>query len=92
MDKEKLNELYWLAEELKAYTDLTGERFDVEDAQNRLWKMKPTLSALNLEAVQQLYDELEGQLETPMFFDKSAFAEKVDAYYELLEKWKNEEF
>lgn len=90
MTDKNIHELYWLVEELKAYTDLAGERFDIDNAQNRLWKMKPSLRALNLEAVQQLYAELEEQLDVPMFFDKLAFSEKVDEYYEFLDKLKKE--
>jgi len=32
MKKQNINELYWLAEELKPYTDLTGDRFDIDNA------------------------------------------------------------
>ena len=87
-DKKAVNELYWLAEELKAYTDLTGSQFDTEKAQVKLWKMKPILSKNDFPKVQAIQHNLLGRLEIPMFFEKEAFSEKVDELYQLLEKMK----
>lgn len=89
-DTNSVNELYWLAEDLLAYTDLTGEQFDTEKAQVKLWKMNPILSKNDFPKVQELQNNLLGRLEIPMFFDKLAFAEKVNELYQSLEKMKNE--
>ncbi len=83
-----INELYWIAEELLAYTDLTGNYFDIEKAQTKLWKMQPILAKNDLPTIQKLYDELIELLEVPMFFDKPIFSKKVDELYGLLEKMK----
>lgn len=85
-DTKSVNELYWLAEDLLAYTDLTGERFDTEKAQLKLWKMNPILSKNKFSNVEALQQNLLGQLEIPMFFDKTEFAERVNELYQLLEK------
>ena len=53
-DKKAVNELYWLTEELKAYTDLTGSQFDTEKAQVKLWKMNPILSKNDFPKVQMI--------------------------------------
>jgi|GEM_PF-1283774 hypothetical protein len=80
-----IKELYWLAEDLQAYTDLTGDNFDTEKAQSKLWKMNPILAENDFHEIQNLYDELLDALELPSFFDKAAFAEMVEALFELLE-------
>jgi len=85
-DKKAINKLYWLAEELKSYTDLTGDRFDTEKAQVILWKMNPILSKNNFSKIHTIQKNLLGRLEIPMFFDKMAFSEKVDELYEILEE------
>ncbi|MFT5834830.1 MAG: hypothetical protein ACI97N_002470, partial [Cognaticolwellia sp.] len=77
MNKKVITELYWLAEDLLAYTDLTMDRFDIENAQNRLWKMRPILSQNDLPNIQKLYDEMTEQLEVSSFFKKADFAENV---------------
>ena len=86
-----VNALYWLAEDLLAYTDLTGERFDTEKAQLKLWKMNPILSKNNFPKVQKLQENLLGRLEIPMFFEKEEFAATVNELYQLLMKMKNGE-
>lgn len=83
-----MNELYWLAEDLKAYTDLTGSHFDTEKAQVKLWKMNPILSKNDFPKIQKLQNNLLGQLEIPMAFDKAEFSEKVDELYAYLEELK----
>ena len=83
-NKKAMNELYWLAEELKSYTDLTGDRFDTEKAEAKLWKMNPILSENDFPEIQKLQKNLLGRLEIPMFFDKKAFSEKVDELYKNL--------
>ncbi len=88
MNNGTINELYWLAEELKAYTDLMGSHFDTEKAQTKLWKMNSILSKNDFPKVQELQNNLLGRLEIPMFFDKAEFSKKVDELYELLEKLK----
>jgi hypothetical protein len=85
MDKKNINELYWLAEELKSYTDLTGDRFDIDNAQRRLFPMQIFISNINSTELQKLYDELSDLLEVAAFFDKNAFSEKVDELYQILE-------
>ncbi len=84
-NKDDINTLYWQVEELKSYTDLTGNRFDIDNAQKRLWQMHPVLKKGNFPAEQKLYEELSELLETAMFFDKVAFSEKVDELFSLLE-------
>ncbi|MGB0863738.1 MAG: hypothetical protein ACPG19_02085 [Saprospiraceae bacterium] len=86
--KKAINELYWLAEELKAYTDLVGGHFDTEKAQTKLWKMNSILSKNDFPKVQALQNNLLGRLEIPMFFEKDEFSKKIDELYELLEKMK----
>lgn len=88
-DSTTVNELYWLGEDLLAYTDLTAEQFDTEKAAMKLWKMNPILSKNDFPKIQKLQKDLLGRLEIPMFFDKSAFAEKVNELYQLLKKIKN---
>jgi hypothetical protein len=83
-NKKAMNELYWLAEELKAYTDLTGDRFDTEKAEVKLWKMNPILAKNDFLEIQKIQKNLLGRLEIPMFFDKKAFSEKVDELYKNL--------
>jgi hypothetical protein len=85
MNKQAIKELYWFTEDLQAYTDLTGNHFDIEKAQSKLWKMNPILTHNDLPEIQNLYDELLDALEIPSFFDKAAFAEMVEALSELLE-------
>ena len=85
-----MNELYWLAEDLVAYTDLTGNHFDIEKAQIKLWKMRLILAKNDFPKIQNLYGELEDSLVFPAFFDKPDFAEKVNELYQLLEKTKIE--
>jgi len=85
MNKKVITELYWLAEDLLAYTDLTMDRFDIENAQNRLWKMRPILSQNDLPNIQKLYDEMTEQLEVSSFFKKADFAENVQKMYDALE-------
>ena len=86
-----VNDLYWLAEDLLAYTDLTGEQFDTEKAQLKLWKMNSILSKNDFPKVQELQENLLGRLEIPMFFEKEEFAAKVNELYQLLMKMKNGE-
>lgn len=81
-----MNELYWLAEDLLAYTDLTGNHFDIEKAQIKLWKMNPILSKNDFPTIQQLYNDLDEILENTAFFDKSTFIDKVNELYKTLEK------
>ena len=88
MNKKAITELYWLAEDLLAYTDLTMDRFDIENAQNRLWKMRPILSQSDLPSIQKLYDEMMEQLEVSSFFAKADFAENVRELYDVLEDMK----
>lgn len=88
MNKKAITELYWLAEDLLAYTDLTMDRFDIENAQNRLWKMRPILSQTDLPNIQKLYDEMMEQLEVSSFFAKADFAENVRELYDVLEDMK----
>ena len=88
IDKKTVNELYWLAEDLKAYADLTGSHFDTEKAQTKLWKMNPILSKFDFPKIQKLQNNLLGRLEIPMFFDKEEFSAKVDELYGLLEEMK----
>lgn len=87
-NKNAMNELYWLAEELKSYTDLTGDHFDTEKAEMKLWKMNSILAKSDFPEIQKLQKNLLGRLEIPMFFDKKAFSEKVDELYQLLESQK----
>ena len=87
-NKKVTNELYWLVEDLKAYTDLTGSHFDTEKAEVKLWKMNPILSKNDFSEIQRLQKNLLGRLEIPMFFDKEAFSEKVDELYQLVTKIK----
>ena len=88
-NKKAINELYWCAEDLKAYTDLTGNHFDTEKAQVKLWKMNPILSKNDFPKIQRLQNNLLGRLEIPMFFDKAEFSGKVDELYNTLELLKN---
>lgn len=81
-----VNELYWLAEDLLSYTDLTGNIFDTEKAQVKLWKFNPVLKKYSFPEIDKLQNNLLGRLEIPMFFDKEAFREKVYELYQLLEK------
>jgi hypothetical protein len=85
-NKKAINELYWLAEELQAYTHLTGSRFDLDNAQNRLWRMQPILKANDFPEIQRLFDVINEQLEMVMAFDKLAFTENVENLYGILEK------
>lgn len=85
MNSKTINELYWLVEDLLAYTDLTGNHFDTEKAQVKLWKMNPILSKNDFPKIQQLQNNLLGQLEIPMAFDKAEFSKKVNELYEYLE-------
>ncbi len=85
MTKENINELYWLAEELKSYTDLTGDRFDIDNAQRRLFPMQPLVEKIGLAEYRERYDELAELLDVAAFFDKVVFSDKVDELYQLLE-------
>lgn len=85
-NKKAINELYWLAEELQAYTHLTGDRFDIDNAQNRLWRMQPILKANDFTEIQRLFDAINEQLEMSMAFDKLAFTENVENLYKILEE------
>ena len=72
-----------------AYTDLTGNYFDIEKAQIKLWKMNPILKKNDFPNIQNLYHQLDEMLEITALFDKPIFAEKVNELYQLLEKMKN---
>lgn len=85
-NQKAINELYWFAEELQAYTHLTGDRFDLDNAQNRLWRMKPILNENDFPEIQRLFDAMNEQLEMVMAFDKLAFTENVENLYDILEK------
>lgn len=89
MTKEAINELYWHAEELLSYTHLTGNRFDLDNAQHRLWRMQSILKAHNLPEIQSLYDAMNEQLEMVMSFDKLSFTENIEALYAILEIMNN---
>ncbi len=82
--KDAINHLYWSVEELKSYTDLTGNRFDIDNAQRRLWQMNPILKKHDFPNIQKLYNDLDELLEYAAFFDKIEFSKKVDELYELL--------
>lgn len=84
-NKTAINHLFWAAEELKAYTDLTGNRFDIAHAQRRLWPINRILSKHNFPEIQKRYNTLEELLEQSMFFDKIGFSKKVDELFTLLE-------
>lgn len=84
-DETAINKLYWLAEDLKSYTDLTGGRFDIDHAQRRLFPMQTILEKVDLPQVQALYNEVIELLEVAAFFDKMAFSQKVDELYQFLE-------
>lgn len=86
---ETVNELYWLAEELKSYTDLTGSRFDIDNAQKRLFPMRPIMEKIDSHQIQELYNEITELLENSMPFDKIIFSKKIDAFYEILAKMNN---
>ena len=86
MNKKDLNELYWFAEDLLAYTDLTGSEFDTEKAQTKLWKMQPYLVQADFPKIQSLHRQLLEELENPMFFNKVIFLEKVNELYAILAK------
>lgn len=88
--QDEINKLYWQVEELKSYTDLTGNRFDIDNAQRRLWLMYSILKKGNFPAAQKLYDELNELLEVAMFFDKVAFSEKVNQLFKLIETKREE--
>lgn len=85
-----MDELYWFAEDLLAYTDLTGNYFDIEKAQIKLWKMNPILKKNDFPNIQNEYNQLDEMLEITALFDKPIFAEKVNELYQLLEKMKND--
>lgn len=84
--KDICKEIYWDVEELKSYTDLSGERFDIDSAQRRLWKMNPILKTNPEHPAKEIYNTLDEMLEYPPGFDKRAFSEQVDLLYELVEK------
>jgi hypothetical protein len=86
--KDLNNQLYWLAEELKSYTDLSEERFDISHAQKRVWSMNPILKNNDLPDVQDYYNELDELLENALLFDKLVFSEKVNQLFSLLEEKK----
>lgn len=86
ISKNTINQLYWLAEELQSYTDLTGNRFDTENAQRRLFPMASHLKTLQNDDLQSLYDEMLEQLEMPAFFNKNDFSTKVDKFYGMIER------
>lgn len=88
--KNTINQLYWLAEELKSYTDLTGERFDIDNAQRRLWTMNPILKENDLSDIQHYYNELDDLLKDTFGFDKSVFSQKVNQLFSLLEDKKQQ--
>ena len=84
-EKNKLiTNLYWAVEELKAYTDLSGNRFDIDSALRRMQPIDQLVKVLNQQDINDLYDELMEQLSIPSFFDKMAFSEKVDLLFGIL--------
>jgi len=88
--KEAIKQLYFLAEELKSYTDLTGSRFDIDNAQRRLWLMQAIVKKNDLSDINSLYDTLSEQLDVPSFFDKVSFSKSLDDLYTLLHSMKEE--
>ncbi len=88
MMKNIYDQIYWDAEALKSYTDLTGNRFDIERAQLLLWKMNPILKNHPNHPAKQLYDKMDELLERAHCFDKILFSEHVDALYSQAEKEK----
>ena len=87
MKKDSLiNDLYWLCEELVAYTDLTGERFDIDSASRRLWPMNPVLNQLQNEVFIQKYRVLLNDLDDTVEFNKLDFAEKVHQFFYEIEQ------
>lgn len=87
MDNTKLiNELYWFCEDLVAYTDLTGNRFDIDHAQRRLWPMIKTADQLGYQPYIVQCAALEEDLEIGAFFNKGKFSEKLDRLFDELEQ------
>ncbi len=81
-----IEELYWFCEELVAYTDLTGDRFDIDNAQRRLWPMIKTAEKLGNQSYIDHCSFLEEALEIAPFFDKKSFSERLDRFFAELEK------
>ena len=81
-----IHELYWLCEELLSYTDLTGERFDIDSANRRLWSMHPILNQLQNDELVHMYQTLLEDLENTVYFDKPAFTTKVHALFNKVEQ------
>lgn len=86
MNKQTINELYWLAEDLLSYTDLTGNYFDPDNAQYKLKKMGLLMAQCSDSKLQTLYNTLLEQTEVISFFDKASFSENVQTFYTLLEE------
>jgi hypothetical protein len=86
LNQETIKNLYWIAEDLLAYTDLTGNLFDIEKAQFRIWKMKPFLTDFDNSEIVDLYNQLDASLENPVFFDKKSFSILVNDLFNRLEK------
>ncbi|MGK0389271.1 MAG: hypothetical protein ACI94Y_002011 [Maribacter sp.] len=85
-----MNNLYWLTEELKSYTDLSGNRFDIERARRILLKMKPFLLNYDSSQFKLIYENLDELSSHAMFFEKSEFSKKVDELFAVIEKEKSE--
>lgn len=86
VNQKSIENLYWIAEDLLAYTDLTGDRFDIEKAQFKIWKMKPFLVDFENSEIENLYYQLDSSLENAIFFDKKAFTTLVNDLFNTLEK------
>lgn len=83
--KDINKQLYWNTEELKSYTDLSGERFDIASAQQRLWTMQSILNNHPKHPAKKIYDQLNEMLEYPPSFDKEEFSKQVDFLFALVE-------
>jgi hypothetical protein len=86
MNPKTINNLYWIVEDLMAYTDLTGDHFDIEKAQFKLWKMKPFLSEFENSDITNIYEQLNTSLENSAFFDKNAFTTITTNLFNNLEE------
>lgn len=86
IEQKNVENLYWIAEDLVAYTDLTGNLFDTEKAQFKIWKMKPFLTDFDNSEIVDLYNQLDASLENPSFFDKKSFSILVNDLFNRLEK------
>lgn len=86
MDKITTNKFYWLVEELFSYTELIGNRFNIDSTQERLLPIKPILEEHDLPEIETLYNNLEKQFEKPASFDRMTFSRKVNELYSIASK------